>query len=73
LNFNYKCDELKNAVNFLIQNQSENGCWPRWIAYWGGPKKLQGWGSEELTTGFCLEAIARYKDFIVNKNHNGSY
>lgn len=73
LNFNYKCDELKHAVDFLIKNQSENGCWPRWIAYWGGPQKLKGWGSEELTTGFCLEAIARYKDFIVNKNQSINY
>jgi hypothetical protein len=29
--------------------------------YYGGPKKYYGWGSEELTTGFCIEALGRYQ------------
>lgn len=53
--------EVSNAVAYLVQNQTAAGAWPRWLAYYGGPKKLQGWGSEELTTGFCLEALARYE------------
>ena len=38
------------------------GHWPRWLLYYGGPKLLLGWGSEEMTTGFCLEALARYQN-----------
>lgn len=52
---------LDRAIDFLLQSQSAPGEWPRWLFYYGGPKLLQGWGSEELTTGFCLEALARYR------------
>lgn len=52
---------LKPAVKYLIAAQQKNGEWPRWALYYGGPKKLQCYGSEEATTGFCLEALALYK------------
>jgi hypothetical protein len=29
--------------------------------YYSGPKKLYGWGSEELVTGFCLEVLLHYR------------
>jgi len=29
--------------------------------YYSGPKRLYGWGSEELVTGFCLEALLHYR------------
>ncbi len=38
-----------------------DGSWPRAALYYSGPKKLYGWGSEELITGFCLEALLRYQ------------
>jgi hypothetical protein len=51
---------LEKAAGFLLDNQEENGSWPRWRLYYGGPKKLTGYGSEELSTAFCLEALSRY-------------
>jgi hypothetical protein len=53
--------EIQRAIEFLIGKQGQNGEWPRAILYYGGPKKYYGWGSEELTTGFCLEALLRFE------------
>lgn len=53
--------ELERAVVFLLEAQREGDDWPRAALYYGGPKKYYGWGSEELTTGFCLEALLRYR------------
>lgn len=61
LNFNYEGPQLKKATDFIRQSQHKNGSWQRWRLYYGGPKKLTGYGSEELTTAFCLEALARYQ------------
>ena len=52
--------ELERAVRHLLAEQLPDGSWPRAALYYGGPKKYYGWGSEELTTGFCLEALLRY-------------
>jgi len=38
-----------------------DGSWPRATLYYSGPKKLYGCGSEELVTGFCLEALLHYR------------
>jgi hypothetical protein len=53
--------ELGRAVRYLLAAQRAAGDWPRAALYYGGPKKYYGWGSEELTTGFCLEALLRYR------------
>jgi hypothetical protein len=53
--------ELERAINYLLNRQLPGGEWPATAMYYGGPKKYFGWGSEELTTGFCLEAVARYR------------
>lgn len=53
--------ELEHAVAFLLARQGPAGDWPATAMYYGGPKKYYGWGSEELTTGFCVEALARYR------------
>ncbi|WP_345237169.1 hypothetical protein [Hymenobacter saemangeumensis] len=58
--------ELEKAVQYLLRHQNNSGEWPRWRLYYGGPKKAIGWGSEELTTGFCLEALARYQQHITS-------
>ncbi len=68
MNLKHESGELENAINYLIQNQQETGEWERWILYYGGPKLLLGWGSEELTTGFCLEALERFKNLANKKN-----
>lgn len=61
MNLGYKGQEINDAVEFLLSMQLKTGSWPRWIAFYGGPKKLQGFGSEELTTAFCIEALAKYQ------------
>lgn len=61
MNLGYNGEELTKAIDFLITSQRKTGEWERWVLYWGGPKQLLGWGSEELTTGFCLEALGRFK------------
>jgi hypothetical protein len=53
--------ELERAVRFLLAEQRADGSWPRASLYYSGPKKLYGWGSEELITGFCLEALLHYR------------
>ncbi|MET4107520.1 hypothetical protein [Hymenobacter sp. UYP22] len=52
--------ELEPAVSYILQAQEVTGEWPRWLVYYGGPKRLLGWGSEEITTAFCMEALTRY-------------
>ncbi|MFN2598332.1 MAG: hypothetical protein ABR563_14220 [Pyrinomonadaceae bacterium] len=52
--------ELERAVRFLLDAQRADGSWSRASLY-SGPKKLYGWGSEELVTGFCLEALLHYR------------
>ncbi len=61
-NLGYQGTVIDNAVSFLISQQTKTGSWDRWIAFYGGPKKLQGFGCEELTTAFCIEALAKYQN-----------
>jgi hypothetical protein len=53
--------ELAAAVQFLLRSQGALGEWPGSIFFHSGPREILGWGSDELTTGFCLEALARYR------------
>ena len=64
LNLGYAGPALHSAVAHLLRAQAAPGNWARWLFYYGGPKLLQGWGSEEVTTGFGLEALARYRTHI---------
>jgi hypothetical protein len=64
LNLNYNEPQLIPAIQFLIDQQFENGSWEKMAYYYGGPKKMVNWGSEELTTGICLEALVRYKKLL---------
>jgi hypothetical protein len=50
---------LDAAIQNIVDSQARDGSWPR-HAFYNGP--VEHWGSAELTTGFCLEALARYKD-----------
>lgn len=49
----------RDSVSSLQQMADRS--WPRASLYYSGPKKRYAWGSEELTTGFCLEALLRYR------------
>jgi len=60
LDLGWEEEGLEAFVQYVLNAQSSKGFWERRILYYGGPKKLIGWGSEELTTAFCLEALARY-------------
>ncbi|RSK45175.1 hypothetical protein EI291_18870 [Hymenobacter rigui] len=64
LNLHSNPPEIEAAVRYILQAQAEHGSWARWLLYYGGPKRILGWGSEEMTTGFCLEALARYRKLI---------
>ena len=62
INLGHFCNEMTQAITYLCKMQEKEGNWPRWLTYYGGPKKLTGYGSEELTTAFCLEAISRFDE-----------
>lgn len=70
---NYGCGDLEvlgGGVENLVSAQLDDGSWPR-IAYYAGPvppKPLARWyGSEELTTALCLEALVRYRALVSRK------
>jgi hypothetical protein len=51
---------LDRAAAHLLATQADDGGWPSAPYYYGGPSlKAMSWGSRELTTGLCLEALAR--------------
>lgn len=61
---NLDCErELRDrACEWLEGRQSDDGSWAPEPFYYAGPRldpPLPRWGSRELTTGFCLEALAR--------------
>ncbi|RQO69608.1 hypothetical protein DBR43_16175 [Pedobacter sp. KBW06] len=60
INCGYYSPLLDSAVQYLISEQQSSGGWIRWAVYYGGPKKRLCYGSEEMTTGFCLEALSLY-------------
>ncbi len=61
INFGVKPQELYQSINFLISKQEAHGEWPRWLFFYINPQRPHGWGSEELTTAICVEALAKYK------------
>ena len=67
LNCGINTSEMEAAVQYLIEQQKHSGSWPRWAVYYGGPKKRLCYGSEEMTTGFCLEALAGYQNQLQKK------
>lgn len=52
---------IDHATAFILQHQQADGLWPREVFY-NGPKEF--WGSEELTTAICVEALARYRKHV---------
>lgn len=52
--------QLAAAGTFLAGAQAGDGSWPAEPFYFGGPRTdplVPQWGSAELTTGFCVEAL----------------
>lgn len=60
INFEYIDQRLDRAASYLVTKQQSSGCWDRNIFSYSGPSKVVGWGSEELTTGYCIEALNKY-------------
>jgi hypothetical protein len=59
---------MRPAVVYLISCQHENGSWQRQRFYAGPPPPTPHtvwFGSEALTTAFCLEALARVAEALV--------
>lgn len=59
LNLQSSSPVLNPALAYLRATQAESGGWPSHPMYYGGPQCSTSWGSAELTTGFCLEALHR--------------
>ncbi|MEZ0542525.1 hypothetical protein [Fibrella arboris] len=55
---------MERAASFLNQQQGQYGEWPRAIFFYSGRSGAVGWGSEELTTAFCLEALTLYAGYV---------
>ena len=50
----------EDAWAYLESAQRPDGSWPAAALYFAGPRAdLPGWGSAEVTTAVCLEALAR--------------
>jgi len=62
LNLNVESEVIRILIGKVLQDQREDGSWPA-IAMYCGPASF--YGSEELTTGFCLEALERFRQ--INK------
>ena len=50
---------IDNAIKFLLENQNPDGSWDS--AFWfQAPQPTRYSGSAEITSGFVLEALAKY-------------
>jgi hypothetical protein len=50
---------LAAALDTLLRRQAADGAWER-HAFYSGPSEF--WGSRELTTALCIEALAAYRN-----------
>ena len=62
LNFDYFSDSLIQSISNILASQNPDGSWRKARFCDGGVKY---YGSEELTTAICLEALARYRQVII--------
>ena len=53
---------LDDAIQAILRAQGPGGRWQKFPFYFNGRAKQFTYGSEEITTGFCLEALARYRN-----------
>lgn len=57
---NWHDESLDRLVGTLLASQNADGSWNARAHYYGGYARARAWGSAELTTGFCVEALGRY-------------
>ena len=61
LDFGIRHDCLVRAAEWLASVQHTDGSWVRQAYYYGCyHDMIAAWGSEEMTTAICLEALARF-------------
>jgi hypothetical protein len=60
LTFDWENSLLRDAVDFIVRHQCSDGSWDV-APFYSGPTEF--WGSPELTTAFCIEVLARYKNY----------
>jgi len=53
---------LDDATQAILRARQPSGGWQKFPIYFSGQSKKLVWGSEEITTGFCLEALSRYRN-----------
>ena len=58
LNFHSPTPAMDEAVNHVLRTQRADGSWPRSPMFLG---PAPYYGSEDLTTAFCVEALAKYR------------
>lgn len=59
--------QLDELTALLLERQQSNGSWRRHFFY-VVPSGSYGWGSEETTTAFAVEALNAYRNFLLIKN-----
>jgi len=55
---------LFKAIDFILKSQRSDGSWESHTYYYGD--QVYKWGSAELTTGICLEALQRFGELCTN-------
>jgi hypothetical protein len=50
-----------DAIQAILRARQPSGGWQKFPIYFSGRSKKVVFGSEEITTGFCLEALSRYR------------
>ncbi|BAQ61786.1 hypothetical protein GM3708_2192 [Geminocystis sp. NIES-3708] len=68
LNFGLITPTLQETIAFLLANQKNDGSWVSSPFYFIGPTRTKSFGSLELTTGVCVEALIRYQQAICSSN-----
>lgn len=62
MDWNDRSTVLDDAIQAILCARGSSGEWQKCPFYYSGPSKKLAWGSEELTSGFCLEALSRYRN-----------
>jgi prenyltransferase beta subunit len=52
-------DKVEEGIEYLLNTQNLDGSWPCAVFYVGPPVKIY-YGSEEVTTALCMEALAKF-------------
>jgi len=50
----------RRLADGLAAQQGDDGCWPRDLIYFGGPREVFGWAAESLTTAVAVSALWRH-------------